>query len=434
MGFVPTSRRTSGPTTTCSFNTTTRVLSGTVTFPGNSVSGLTVNAYIDGSGSSAGSATTASDGTWSIDLSGVSGISSVGHSFSAVVTYNASTSAGAVSTVTVGTAVYTGDDLLKRTLGMNGAAEATGSLTRTGTSVSGISLTSGGTGYEPGSWQVVTTGTGGGSGFRGSIQANASGVLDPGTFTVTGTDEYGVARSGGTNYTSDPASIIVTRYCTKFLLGFQFQQGSTVNGDYLFQAGASAIAMQLLTGFYPRVDLNNAVAGSGLRMRGAGTPLTAGAFNRIMVAIDTTLDANAGGLRMYLDDTNISDYSGANGYVYNKAVSGSANGRVDIRNQSVLAIGLGNAATASTGLHGALKLSFVAAGYPAIDGIAGTATVPDLTVQAVRDRFTENTINISNGSGWTGRQPQVFLRGEDMATGNNLGFGGAFTPTGTFTL
>jgi hypothetical protein len=432
MGFVPTSRRTSGPTTTCSFNTTTRVLSGTVTFPGNSVSGLTVNAYIDGSGSSAGSATTASDGTWSIDLSGVSGISSVGHSFSAVVTYNASTSAGAVSTVTVGTAVYTGDDLLKRTLGMNGAAEATGTLTRTSTSISGISLTSVGSNYEPGSWQVVTTTSGGGTGFRGSIQVAADGTLDAATFTVAGTDEYGVARSGGTNYSSNPASIVVTRYCTKFLLGFMFQQGSTVNGDYLFQLGASAIAMQLLTGFYPRVDLNNAVAGTGLRMRGAGTALSVGSFNRIMVAIDTTLDANAGGLRMYLDNTNISDYSGANGYMFNKAVSGSANGRVDVRNAVALALGLGNGATAPTGCHGSFKLAFVAAGYPAIDGIAGTSTVPDLTSQAVRDRFSENTINTSNGSGWSGRQPQVFLRGDDMATGNNLGFGGAFTPTGTF--
>lgn len=304
---------------------------------------------------------------------------------------------------------------------------ASGTLTRSGGSVNGSTSTTGGANYEPSLWQTVTAGGGGCSGVRGQVQGAADGTIDWTTLSFSGTGHDGVALSAGSSCTSNP-SAVVTRKCTKFVISYAFQKGSVINGEFMFGSTSGAVQQQLLTGIVIRTDLNNANASTG--MRATDTANLSASTQTLIIAIDTTLAYNSGGLRIYLDS---SDVTPAPPAIYNPVVDGTAAGLIDMSNSVTAAFAVAGNTSGATGVHGVLSYFYFAAGKRAIDAIAATATVPDISSSTVRSRFTASKVNITNGSGGTGTIPQIFLEGNQATwqAGINKGAGPNFTVTGT---
>jgi hypothetical protein len=423
----------SGSVVAGQFNATTKILPVTVTdntgapaADGTSVSvAVTVkNTGLAASGSPFTGTTTG--GVASITLTGID--TTVGHTFSPSSSVTSTITGGAYDYApSLGLASFTGSQSVRKTSGgFNPTGDTpTATLTVSGGSVTGVGANTVGANMTPGVWQTITTPTGGG---RGQVQVKSDGTLDWATATFSGPGHDGVALSAGTGIAGSSTTAIITRKETVFLFAFGIRAGaSPVSGEYLFNGFNNIIQSQVLTGWKLRTDL----ATGGLQYRATDTAnLSQATVQDHISAIDMRRAYNGSppGQQVWLNDVNVAP-TPTN---YAPVVDNTAAGLIDVSNTVMASLTIGaNAAGSANFLHADLSYVYIAWGLRAIDTVTGQ--IPDFSSQTVRNRFLPGNVNLTNGSGVTGRQPQIFMTGDGIKTGTNLGVGGNLsTVTGTF--
>ena len=81
-------------------------------------------------------------------------------------------------------------DYLRTALGLNASTTPTGTATTSGNAVTNVTITNGGSGFEPGTQNTFTFSGGGGTGAAGyATDSNGDGVLDSVTMTTGGTGD-----------------------------------------------------------------------------------------------------------------------------------------------------------------------------------------------------------------------------------------------------
>lgn len=326
--------------------------------------------------------------------------------------FEATTASGA-SFNTVVFEAANGDALRRGGGGLNvGVAVITPTLS--GGVVTGGTITNGGQYYEPNATNtLVFTGGSGGSGAAGYAKdTDGNGVIDSVTITA-----------GGSGYGSNPA-IEVERHIQKAVIAVRTKLNSSVSNQTLLDSGSPA-GVNIRTTSNDRVivslanlsgSMGNATLDSGFEdFFGTSTPAT------LICTFDLTRSA-AEGLECYLDSLNVTPGT----FTWNQGTSTNFN------NPRVFKIGLATNENANGNFwDGDVDFVYFAYGLAALD--SATGEVPDLSSAAVRARFSADNIDLDDGSGPTGRLPQLFFTGDasEWNTGNNKGSGQDFTVIGT---
>jgi hypothetical protein len=423
----------SGSVVAGAFNATTKILPVTVTdnTGASAVDGTVVSVAVvvksTGLAASGSPFTgTTTGGVASVTLTGLD--TTIGYTFSPSSSVTSVITGGAVEYApSFGIASFTGSQSARKTTGgLNPTGDVpTATLNVSGGSVTTVGANTSGANMTPGVWQTITTPTGGG---RGQAQVKTDGTLDWTTATFTGVGHDGIALSTGTGIAGSTTTAIITRKETVFIFAAGLRAGaSPVSGEYLFNGFNNIIQAQMLTGWKLRTDL----ATGGLQYRATDTAnLSNSTIQDHITAIDLRRAYNGTppGQQVWLNDVNVAP-TPTN---YAPVVDNTTAGLIDVSNTVMASLTVGANAAGSAGfLHADLAYIYIAWGLRAIDTVTGL--IPDFSNQTVRNRFLPGNINLTNGSGVTGRQPQIFMTGDGIKTGVNLGAGGNLsTITGTF--
>jgi hypothetical protein len=421
-----------GSATITNFDNSTKVVTVSVRDQTGApaANGTPVDVYVDGGGSPYASGTVAGGvGVATITLTGLS--STVGHAIVPKATLSVVYTGSGLSYVPVfGTASFTGTQAIKKTTGgLNPTGDvATATLTVASGVVTGVSASTAGANYDPLSWQTVTASGGNTTAFRGQVQAKTDGTLDWTTLSFTGTGHDGIALNAGAGYSGSTSAATITRKSSVFLLATRIRSATGwVNGEYLFSASSSFFQSVISTSIKP-----STYWGSGPQYRAAptnGLPTTES--QDLIQTVDLRRAAATGtppGHQIWLNNAN--NVSTPNNYV--PLVDGTATGWADMSNTNCPNFTIGaHPGLAGNFMHADVDYIYIAWGMRALDSVTGQ--VLDLSSQTVRDRFLPGNINLADGTGATGRGPQIFFTGDSLKTGTNLGVGGNFgSITGTF--
>jgi hypothetical protein len=325
---------------------------------------------------------------------------------------------------------FDGTDYLRKATGGLNASPASATLTRTSNTITGVTATTDGAGYEPNKWQIITASTGGGTGFRGEVQARSDGTLDWTTFRDVGTaNADGSTLSTGSSYTSNPPAVI-TRLTQHMVGAIRMKLNpSFTAGDVVIGQGNSRILWRIVNSGSPATARHELQLGTATQCRVIGTnTVSTSTYQTFMFALDFSQPYATGGFQSYLDGTNDAPVS-PTAFVQNY------NGMDMSNTNAVIWSIMSNSAGGTNVLEADVEFVYLAYGKAALDSVTGE--VPDLSSSTVRDRFLPTNIG-STGAGVTGSQPQIFFGAvSDTAStwnaGTNHGTGGTFTMTGAVT-
>jgi hypothetical protein len=377
--------------------------------PGGLVSGLSVSLYTSTDGVTyalQGTGTTDATGNYSIAAGTVTGATY----FRVSVAYTGTGDTYTAYVPAYTPAVLNGSSGLRWTSSLIPTADlAVGTATITAGSVSGWSLTGVGGHFDPGQWQIITLAGGNTTPARGMVQALADGTLDPTTITFTGTGPDGIALSLGTGYGGSSAAMAVSHRASRLITVVRFKPSASpaiANADYLM---SNYLALQFLTagGLKYRQDYQT----NGTLVRINTTTILS---TSLMQTAAFNVDAVANTCQAYLD--------GANNLSGTPTIT-PANAP-DLRAMTNFTLGANSNTTPGNFPEGQIEFIWIGGAYDAIDTISGTGTTPDFSSPSVQDRLLPQNINLTNGTGLTGRQPWIFMTGADLKANINRGRSG----------
>ena len=315
------------------------------------------------------------------------------------------------ASVTFTTVTFDGTtpDYMRTVIGLNASTTPTGIATTSANAVTNVTITNGGSGFEPGTQNTLTFSGGGGTGAAGyATDANGDGVLDSVTITA-----------GGSGYTGVPA-VSFTRKIQRFVVAMRVKPAAVTSNDAYINGGGAFMSVNVAT---------PASAGSIILVNTGTINVTTlgGLSTTTMKTMICSVDLSqtfANGFKCYLEGASVAPGS-ASTWTQGNTLNYSTVG-VGVAAVAIAA----NSAGSGAYWEGGMDFIYYAFGLAALD--TATGQLLDISSSTVRNRFTADNINVNDGSGPTGRRPQLFFTGAPAIwnAATNKGSATGFTTTG----